>query len=65
MPAQQGRDASTPIGRLEALQSKHKKLSNKIEVEQNHYILNDAEIRALKLEKLRVKEEIEGIREAS
>jgi len=65
MPAQHGREASTPLGRLEALQNKHKKLSNKIEVEQSHYILNDAEIRALKLEKLRVKEEIEGIREAS
>jgi hypothetical protein len=64
MPAQQG-IASAHSARLEALRHKHKKLSHKIEVEQNHYILNDAEIKALKLEKLRVKEEIEGIQETS
>ena len=64
MPAQQG-TASPHSARLEALRKKHQKLSYKIENEQRHYILNDVEIKALKLEKLRVKEEIEGIREAS
>lgn len=65
MPSHNGHVASTSSGRLEALQNKHKKISNKIEVEQSHYLLNDAEIRALKLQKLRVKEEIEAIRQAS
>lgn len=64
MPSQHG-IASSHSTRLQALQKKHQKLSLKIETEQNHYILNDAEIKALKLEKLRVKEEIEGIRKAS
>lgn len=64
MPVHQG-IASPHSARLEALQNKHKLLSHKIESEQNHYILNDEEIKMLKLEKLRLKEEIEGIRKVS
>lgn len=57
--------ASTPSARLEALKSKHHKLSQRIETGQTHYRLSDEEIRKLKLEKLHLKEEIEGIRKAS
>lgn len=64
MPAQHGM-ASMRSARLEALHKKHQHLSHKIESEQRSYILNDGEIKALKLEKLRVKEEIEGIRVVS
>lgn len=59
------RGATPHSARLEALQNKHKLLSHKIETEQSHYILNDEEIKALKLEKLRLKEEIEIIRQSS
>lgn len=64
MPSQNGIHSSHSA-RLEALQLKHKKLSHTIESEQNHYILNDEEIKALKLQKLRVKEEIENISRTS
>ncbi len=64
MPVHQG-IASSHSARLEALKNKHKLLSYKIETEQSHYILNDEEIKALKLEKLRLKEEIENIRQTS
>jgi hypothetical protein len=57
--------ASTSPARIEALKSKHHKLSKKIEAGQAHYQMSDEEIRKLKLEKLHVKEEIEGIRKAS
>lgn len=64
MPAQRG-IASPHSARLEALQTKHKKLSHTIESAHSHYILTDMEIKELKLEKLRVKEEMEGIRNVS
>ena len=64
MPYQNG-VASSQSARLEALQKKHKQLAHKIETEQNHYLLSDSEIKTLKLEKLRIKEQIEGIRNVS
>jgi|GEM_PF-1311332 len=57
--------ASSPSARIEALKSKHHKLSKEIETGQTHYLMSDEEIRKLKLEKLHIKEEIEGIRKAS
>ncbi len=56
--------ASSPA-RIEALKVKHHKLSKKIETSQTHYEMSDEEIRKLKLEKLHLKEQIEGIRRAS
>ena len=56
---------SASAARLEKLKSKHHKLSQTIEKEQNRFILSDQEIAQLKREKLYLKEEIEGIRKAS
>jgi len=64
MPQSHGM-ASSASARLEALQKKHKNLSRKIDSEQNHFFLDDQEIKMLKLEKLRVKEQIEGLRDVS
>lgn len=63
MPSQH---MSTPSpARIDALKAKHKSLSTKIEMEQRSPSISDYHIRDLKREKLKVKEEIEGIREAS
>lgn len=51
--------------RLDALKAKHKLLSQKIEHRQNIPSITDQEIVGLKREKLKLKEEIEGIRKAS
>jgi hypothetical protein len=51
--------------RLEALIAKHKTLSKKIEQKQIIPSVSDQEIGGLKREKLKIKEEIEGIRKAS
>jgi hypothetical protein len=51
--------------RLEALKAKHKSLSKKIEHKQSMPSISDHEIVGLKREKLKIKEEMEGIREAS
>jgi len=57
--------ASSSPERIEALKTKHYKLSKKIETEQKRFLMNDQEIALLKREKLHLKEEIEGIRKAS
>ena len=64
MPIQQGM-ASASSARLEALKAKHKSLSRKIETEQNLPSISSNQLYALKKEKLKIKEEIEGIRQAS
>lgn len=64
MPVQQGM-ASASVARLEALKAKHKSLSKKIETEQSIPSISDHRLHVLKKEKLKIKEEIEGIREAS
>lgn len=51
--------------RIEALRAKHKSLSKKIEHEQSRPFISEYQIGELKREKLKIKEEIEGIREAS
>lgn len=51
--------------RLEALKAKHKSLSKKIETHQSMPSISDQEIVGLKREKLKLKEEIEGIRYVS
>jgi hypothetical protein len=57
--------ASTPSARLEALKSKHQNLEKKIETKRLSPSVSDYEISKLKREKLLLKEQIEGIRQAS
>lgn len=64
MPSEHGM-VSSSVARVEALKAKHKSLSRKIEAEQNRPFISDYRISELKREKLKLKEEIEGIREAS
>lgn len=64
MPTQHG-VVSASSARIEALKIKHKTLSHKIELELNRPSFSDAELSALKREKLKIKEQIEGIRQAS
>lgn len=52
-------------GRLSALKAKHAALSNKIEKEARHSFQSESLIAQLKKEKLLVKEQIEGLRDAS
>lgn len=64
MQSQQGM-VSAPSARVEALKAKHKSLSHKIEAELSRPFRSEHQIRELKREKLKLKEEIEGIRQAS
>lgn len=57
--------ASSSSARIESLKSKHKSLSKKIEREQSRPFISEYQIGELKREKLKLKEEIEGIRKAS
>lgn len=57
--------ASSSSSRIEALRAKHKNLSLKIEKELQHPSVSDTKIVQLKRQKLKIKEEIEGIRDAS
>ncbi len=58
--------AVTPSNaRLEALKAKHKSLSKKIEHKQSMPSISDQELVDMKRQKLKLKEEIEGIRIAS
>ena len=62
----QSQHVTSPSGaRIEALKAKHKSLSQKIEQEQSRPFISEYQIGELKREKLKIKEEIEGIREAS
>ena len=63
MPSQHGIVSSS--SRVEALKVKHKSLSRKIESEQRRPFISEYQISELKREKLKIKEEIEGIRVAS
>lgn len=56
---------SSSSPRVEALKAKHKHLSKKIETEQSRPFVSENQINQLKREKLKIKEQIEGIREAS
>lgn len=51
--------------RVEALKVKHQTLSKKIELEQRRPFISEHHLGELKREKLKVKEELEGIRVAS
>ena len=53
--------SSAVSARLEALQSRHEALSHKIDMEQRRPGTSDWYLRALKQQKLHLKEEIEGI----
>ncbi|HPF78470.1 MAG TPA: YdcH family protein [Alphaproteobacteria bacterium] len=64
MPSQQGM-VSASSARVEALKAKHKLLSRKIELEQSRPFISEYQLSELKREKLKVKEEIEGIKKAS
>jgi len=64
MPQHTGVVSSSPA-RIEALKAKHSKLEQTIHAQQQNFSLSDQEMANLKREKLRVKEEIEGIRRAS
>lgn len=64
MPASQS-IASTSSARIDALKAKHKSLSHKIESEQSRPFISEYHLSELKREKLKLKEEIEGIRKAS
>lgn len=55
--------SSTP--RIEALRKKHQMISKKLETVQSRPFKSDTQITELKREKLKLKEEIEGIRQAS
>ncbi len=63
MPSQT--QASAQTARLEALRARHASLSYMIESEQGQPSSNDWHLRDLKVKRLRLKEEIEGIRDAS
>lgn len=52
---------STNAARLEALQARHEALSHKIELEQSRPGTSDWYLKALKRQKLHLKEQIEGI----
>jgi len=64
MQSQQGM-VSSSSARVEALKAKHKTLSRRIETEQSRPFISEYQISELKREKLKLKEEIEGIRKAS
>ena len=51
--------------RIEALKEKHKSLSQKIDQEQSRPFMSDYIVGELKREKLKLKEEIEGLRQTS
>lgn len=55
--------STASVSRLEALKTRHSALSHKIELEQGKPGSNDWYLRALKRQKLHLKEEIEGIAE--
>lgn len=52
----------TASPRLEALKAKHESISTRIETEQNRAFVRDWKLSELKREKLRIKEELEGVR---
>lgn len=56
---------SKSSARIEALRAKHKHLSDKIKSEQNHPSVSEHLLTGLKRQKLKIKEQIEGIQEAS
>ncbi len=64
MQSQQGM-VSASSARVEALKAKHKLLSMKIETEQNRPFSSETQVGQLKREKLKLKEEIEGLKKAS
>ena len=64
MQKQQGLTSSS-LAHIEALKAKHKSLSKRIEKEQSSPSVSDYLIGAMKKEKLKLKEEIEGIKKVS
>ncbi len=62
---QQQSSVSQVSPRVAALKARHKELSIRIENEQSRASAQDWEILKLKREKLKIKEEIEGVRDAS
>jgi hypothetical protein len=56
---------SASSSRVEALRAKHKSLSHKIDEEMKRPFVSEYHLVELKREKLKIKEEIEGIRQAS
>jgi hypothetical protein len=62
---QQRDSALTPTARLEALKTRHQDLEKRIEIQRLRPSTESHEIGKLKREKLKLKEEIEGIRKVS
>ncbi len=56
---------SQSSARVQALKAKHKNLSKEIEAEQSRPFMSETILTQLKREKLKLKEQIEGIRKAS
>lgn len=56
---------SVPASRLEALVSRHAAIEHELQEEQRSFASSDYKITELKRKKLFLKEEIEGIRQAS
>lgn len=56
---------SVPASRLEALLARHSALEEELQEEQRSFSSSDNKITELKRKKLQLKQEIEGIREAS
>ncbi len=57
--------ASAQSARLDALRARHASLAKKIEQEQGRAAVSEWYVRDLKKQKLKLKEEIEELREAS
>ncbi len=57
--------ALTPASRLEALKARHDKIEQELQEEQRHRFSSDGYVAQLKKLKLTIKEQIEGIRQAS
>ena len=56
---------SVPASRLQALRARHSKIEAELDRESQHASASDHHLKSLKRMKLSLKEEIEGIRDAS
>lgn len=56
---------SVPASRLQALRARHSKIEEELDRESQHPSASEGHLKSLKKMKLSLKEEIEGIRDAS
>lgn len=59
------RESSVSESRIQALKARHTKIEQELDRELHHPSISDEQIKLLKKMKLSIKEEIEGIKEAS